>query len=287
MKPYLWHISSLGLIAALGACASVKSYERIQQPRDQMLRTHINGTIFRVQRTSDLPNALGKADIFGGKVDRGFIELRYIGLAPDGRVILRLTEIDTASNETTMSRYGGGTMNLYSNTTYSPYGSWTTATGVYIPPREGRTEMLPPNTVEFLFDTEENPLVIANTSVTFIDPSPYGTGYVLGRGSPVTAPARLRAVQPSSRPSPASVAEPPTTHRAGNSTGTPSEFHVPISGGQRHVLIKPGMTEQEVAALLGQPQWQARFEETRRWAYGHFSVIFERGSVSRVVFTQP
>jgi hypothetical protein len=173
-KPHLLlnTVLTLGLLAG---CATIQTYETLQQPTSGTLRTHINGIVFRVERSSDLPNAFGKADVFGGKVDRGYLELRYVGVADDGRIVLRLTDVETRSTETTMSRYGGGTVHV----TSSDYGNWSTARGVYIPPPEGRTEVLPPNTVEFLFDSTESPLVIGRLEVTFEEATSQSLSYRL------------------------------------------------------------------------------------------------------------
>ena len=96
------------LVITLAGCgATIQTYERLSQDTGRELSTHVGGQVLRVQRTSDLPNAFGKADVFGGKVNRGYTELRYQGLAPDGRLIFRVTEVETESTETTMSRYGG------------------------------------------------------------------------------------------------------------------------------------------------------------------------------------
>ena len=142
-------ISCLFLVVALAGCgATMQTYERLSQETDRSLTTYVGGQVLKVQRTSDLPNAFGKADIFGGKVNRGFTELRYQGLAPDGRLIFRVTEVETESSETTMSRYGGSTSTLNAQRFGSNvYGTVTT----YDAPR-GSTERLPPNTTQFAVD---------------------------------------------------------------------------------------------------------------------------------------
>jgi hypothetical protein len=160
-------------------CAPIRSYEVVQQPVATTLHAGIGGKLFRLERTSDLPTASGGADIFGGKVDRGFVELRFVGLADDGRVILRLTDVETRSNETTMSRYGVGHATATRTTTATGYGSWTTASGEYIPPPKGQTVVLPPNTVEFWYDTTTGPLVIEGMEGTFQGVSPQVVTYRL------------------------------------------------------------------------------------------------------------
>ena len=143
-------IFCLFLIVALAGCgATMRTYERLSQETDRSLTTYVGGQVLKVQRTSDLPNAFGKADIFGGKVNRGFTELRYQGLAPDGRLTFRVTEVETESSETTMSRYGGSTSTLNAQRFGSNvYGTVTT----YDAPR-GSTERLPPNTTQFAVDS--------------------------------------------------------------------------------------------------------------------------------------
>jgi hypothetical protein len=164
------------LVSALTvACGATRSYETVQQPKGTTLTAGIGGKIFRIERSGDLPNAFGKKDIWGGKVDQGFVELRFAGVADDGRLVLRLTDVETRSNETTMSRYGVG----HATVTASTYGNWTTASGVYIPPPQGETVVLPPNTIEFLYDTTKGPLLIEGMEVTFMGSSAQSVTYRL------------------------------------------------------------------------------------------------------------
>ena len=102
-------------VLLLSACAvgsPIQAYENLTPDPSREHSTYIGGSVLKVQRSSDLPNAFGRADIFGGRVERGFTELRFLGLAPDGRIVFRVTELDTQSTETTMSRYGGSTSML-------------------------------------------------------------------------------------------------------------------------------------------------------------------------------
>jgi hypothetical protein len=98
-----------------------------------------------VSRSRDLPNAVGKADIYGGKVFEGYTELRYQGTGEDGKILLRITDVDTHSTETAMSRYGQstGSFSGYTDRRGNVDGDVT----VNNPP-EGSTEILPPNTTQ-------------------------------------------------------------------------------------------------------------------------------------------
>lgn len=106
----LGYMNALRLIAAL-FCAGMGAAQkdlpvtsRLIQAPNKDLETNIGGVVFRVNRASPLPNLFGKADIFGRTVDRGFVELRYKGQSPDGLLLFQLTDVETTSNETTMSR---------------------------------------------------------------------------------------------------------------------------------------------------------------------------------------
>lgn len=44
------------------------------------------------------------ADVFGREVDRGYVALRYQGIASDGRLVIRHVDVETRSTETTMNR---------------------------------------------------------------------------------------------------------------------------------------------------------------------------------------
>jgi hypothetical protein len=167
----------LTLVIALAGCgATIQTYERLNQDTGRELSTHVGGQVLRVQRTQDLPNAFGKADVFGGKVNRGYTELRYQGITPDGRLVFRVTEVETESTETTMSRYGGSTSTLNAQRVgNSVYGTVTT----YDAPR-GSTERLPPNTTEFALDPKiTKEFTIGGIKVLLINASETSLAYQL------------------------------------------------------------------------------------------------------------
>lgn len=170
---------ALTLALALAGCgATIQTYDRLSQDTGRELSTHVGGQVLRVQRTQDLPNAFGKADVFGGKVNRGYTELRYQGITSDGRLVFRVTEVETESTETTMSRYGGSTSTLNAQRVgNNVYGTVTT----YDAPR-GSTERLPPNTTEFALDPKKTKeLTIGGIKVLVINASETSLAYQLVR----------------------------------------------------------------------------------------------------------
>lgn len=167
----------LTLVIALAGCgATIQTHERMSQETGRELSTHVGGQVLRVQRTQDLPNAFGKADVFGGKISRGYTELRYQGITPEGRLVFRVTEVETETTETTMSRYGGSTSTLNAQRVgNSVYGVVTT----YEAPR-GSTERLPPNTTEFALDPKKTKeFTIGGIRVLVINASETSLAYQL------------------------------------------------------------------------------------------------------------
>lgn len=63
-------ICLLALAILLSGCATIQNYNKLEQPQDKVLTASIGSTIFRMNKSRDLPNVFGKADIYGGKVDR-------------------------------------------------------------------------------------------------------------------------------------------------------------------------------------------------------------------------
>jgi hypothetical protein len=156
--------------------------EKLVQKRGVVLKTYIGGPIFKVKRTSPLPNAFGKKDIFGRKVDRGFFELRFLGVDDNGKGMFRITDIETTSSETTMSRTPITYTTGNARATYNPYTNTATVTGSAITfgPQVGSTEILPPNTTEFQLDPKlVKDLEFGEVKLTIKKISPVSISYVL------------------------------------------------------------------------------------------------------------
>lgn len=113
----------------------------------------------RVDRTECLPNVFGKCDIFGRKRVRGYSDIRYMGLTPDGRPVFRRRDVDVMNNETTMSRSSMSSSIINAQ----PYGNGALVTGVTAgPPKPAHVEALPPDTVEFAIDLKQTRTVTLN-----------------------------------------------------------------------------------------------------------------------------
>jgi hypothetical protein len=98
---------------AAGGCAQVEQRQRLAEPVGPVMRTPVGGTIATIMKDRDLPNAFGRADIYGRTVDVGFARLIYRGRNADGSVLVEQVNVDVKSNASTMTRapvtYYGGT----------------------------------------------------------------------------------------------------------------------------------------------------------------------------------
>ena len=148
-------VASALFVAEIATADDLPVSEKLTQKVGVPLDAYIGGQIFKITRTSPLPNIFGKADIFGRTVDRGSVELRYQGQTPDGKLVFRLVDIDVRSNETTMNRTPVSVTS--GQATANTIGGMTTARGTAytIRGQEGRNEMLPPNTTEFAVGPEK------------------------------------------------------------------------------------------------------------------------------------
>jgi hypothetical protein len=152
-------------LAFVAACGTIGSYRQVDQPLGPQLTSGIGGTVFHLNKQSDLPNAFGGRDIYGGKVDRGFAEMKLAGIE-DQTVILDVVDVSRQSSETTMDRYKHlmrpGLVNVDVQQSVNVSGS------------QG------PVPTRIRLDTrKQRDIVISGIRVTFVEVQPYGARYTL------------------------------------------------------------------------------------------------------------
>ncbi len=92
------------VIMLVMGCATIQDHRNFEQPLNQVLIASVGTTLVRMNRESDLPNVYGGKDIYGGKVDRGFIEVKLVEISGTELTLL-VSDISRQSSETTMDRY--------------------------------------------------------------------------------------------------------------------------------------------------------------------------------------
>jgi hypothetical protein len=152
-------------LTLMAACGAIRSYRQVDQQVGPQLTTGIGGTVFRLNKLSDLPNAFGGRDIYGGKVDRGYAEMKLAGIE-DQTVILDIVDVSRQSSETTMDRYKHlirpGVVNVDIQQSLSVGGS------------PG------PSPARIHLDTKkQRDIVISGIRVTFVEVQPFSVRYTL------------------------------------------------------------------------------------------------------------
>jgi hypothetical protein len=167
---------ALVLWTTLPATANAKESTKINRPENTEIYTSIGDVLVKVNLRESLPNIFGKPDIWGRKRDRGYVEIRFMGLTDDGRAVFRRRSVDIYSNETTMTRTpmysGSGNVTVTGNTAHvSTFGIGTAGATV---------EALPPDTVEFALDLSQyRTITIEDRVVEILSADPGGVKFIV------------------------------------------------------------------------------------------------------------
>ena len=143
------------LMLAAPQIAWAKQSSSIDVPENKELFASIGDLLIKVRLRESLPNAFGRADVFGRKRDRGFVEIRFMGIASDGRAIFRRRTVDVYSNETTMSRSGM----QFGSANIQPNGNGAQISGYIVGPQQATVEAMPPDTIEFALDLSKSNII--------------------------------------------------------------------------------------------------------------------------------
>jgi uncharacterized protein YceK len=92
-------------LLVLAGCATVREHHITAEPLNTPLTASVGSTLLRVNKKGDLPNAWGAKDIWGGKVDKGYAEVKLVGIRNQRYVDLVAFDVSRDSTETAMDRY--------------------------------------------------------------------------------------------------------------------------------------------------------------------------------------
>lgn len=96
-------ITLLVSVFGLAACAPVETKTSLTTPSSGATMTAGPGdVVLNFQSRRALPNAFGKADLFGRTTNAGGTTVRYVG-SRGGRAVFERTDVQVVSNATTMS----------------------------------------------------------------------------------------------------------------------------------------------------------------------------------------
>ncbi|WP_454796946.1 hypothetical protein [Novosphingobium lindaniclasticum] len=130
-----------------------KEFSYINITENKEVFTSVGDVVLKVTLKDSLPNIFGKADIWGRKRERGYVEIRYMGIAPDGRAVFRRKTVDIETNESTLSP-----SQSWSNDATVVQGGGNGTNLAIIGNRGGDATIahLPPDTIEIALNLPEN-----------------------------------------------------------------------------------------------------------------------------------
>jgi hypothetical protein len=127
-----WIVTGLAILFASG-CAPITQTSELAQPVGQVLQVGVGGTVLTVNTEKSLPNAFGKADIFGRTTPSGITTIQFMG--SDGQVVHFVrSSVVISSDATTMNSTPTVIPNVGTTTTTGtvgmmPYSSTSTTYG--------------------------------------------------------------------------------------------------------------------------------------------------------------
>ena len=153
------------LLGVLAGCGTIRIHRQFMQPLSSQLTVGVGGVVVRMNKLSDLPNAFGGRDIWGGKVDRGFSEIRLAGIQ-GSTLLLDVVDVDEQSSETVMDRY-------------KPFDR-TGVVDVDVNQEISVQAGGGPTPYRVHFDTAvQRDFVVSGVRVTFLDVQPYSVRYTI------------------------------------------------------------------------------------------------------------
>jgi hypothetical protein len=160
----IWAVVLLSL--ALAGCASIQQQSIVSTPTGHSLSAGVGDVVLRVEGRESMPNAFGRADLFGRTRPTGFTTIQYGGMQGDKVVLLRggvMTQSDaTTMNSTPLIVPTQQQTMISGNVNGAPVSATGTTTGLaYIPPTGSTTVTSAQPTIPIVVDWRANQRVPA------------------------------------------------------------------------------------------------------------------------------
>ena len=169
---FAWFCFAAG--TALVGCAPIQQQNIVSTAVGQSLTVGVGDVVLRVDSRESMPNAFGRADLFGRTRPTGFATIQYGGMQGDKIVLLRgglVTQSDaTTMNSTPLIVPTQQQTTLTGNVGSTLVAATTTSTGVtYIPPSGSTSVSSAQPTIPIIVDWHSNPRVPAAGRVIIIE----------------------------------------------------------------------------------------------------------------------
>lgn len=180
-----WSACVFGASLLLGGCAQVEHRQQLTEPVGRTTTVPVGGPIATINKEKDLPNIFGRADIYGRKVDAGFIKVIYKGRGNDGSVLVEQVDVDVRSNASVLTRMPA----TYSATSQSSaagvvqangYGvvaGQSTSSAFGIAPHAEQNIVLPPTATSFAVPRGKSLTLATGQTIEFLSVEPHQVTY--------------------------------------------------------------------------------------------------------------
>ena len=136
----------------LSACAQIETNQALVDGSHAQRTVPVGAAIATINKQKNLQNVFGASDIWGRKVDTGFLKLVYRGVAKDGGIMVEQIDVDVQSNASVFTRmpsvYNAQSTALVTGNAYSVSGQGQSSAFAMAPHAETNI-VLPPNVTAF------------------------------------------------------------------------------------------------------------------------------------------
>lgn len=168
----IWAVGLLAVV--LANCASIQQQTLVSTPLSQTLTAGVGDVILRAEGRESMPNAFGRADLFGRTRPTGFTIIQYGGLQGN-KVLLLRGGVTTQSDATTMNSTPlivptQQQTVITGSVGSAPVAATATTNGLtYIPPSGSTSVNSAKPTIPLVVDWRSNPRVPAEGKVIVIE----------------------------------------------------------------------------------------------------------------------
>jgi len=168
----------------LVGCANIEHRQQLAEPSGRITTAPVGGTIATINKQKDLPNVFGRADIYGRKVDTGFVKIVYRGRGNDGSALIEQIDVDVQSNANVFTRMpamaGASSQATVVGTSYPGYGTVSgrgTSEAWSMAPQAEQNIVLPPMVARFGVPKGKTLTLPTGQTIEFLDAETYQVTY--------------------------------------------------------------------------------------------------------------
>lgn len=170
--------SAIALTVA--GCAQIEHRQQLAEPIGQTTTVPVGGSIATINKQRDLPNVFGRADLYGRKVDTGFLKIVYKGRANDGSALFEQVDVDVQSNASVFTRmpstYSASSQASVTGNRYGIAGQGHSQASGMAPQAE-QNIVLPPTATRFAVPKGKTLTLATGQTIEFFNVEPHQVTY--------------------------------------------------------------------------------------------------------------